>query len=159
MFSLKTGDLFTKSKIAAGLEGMRRLVSSRGFLDFVSIPDTILDSASTVRLNIEVREGPQYRMDKLEITGPPEVAEKLQARWELEPGAVFDAGYIRTFLEKNSSLLPADFVEQTGVKLLEDCNSSTVSVHLHLTQDPQHAALDRTKQLRCPVSEENKKSN
>jgi len=158
-FSIKTGDVFTRSKIAAGLEGMRRLVISRGFLDFTAIPNTNFDSASTVNLNIEVREGCQYRMDKLEITGPPEVADKFQTRWELEPGAVFDASYVRTFLEKNSSLVPADFVEQTGVKLLKDCNSSTVSVHIHLTQDPQHAALDRTKQVACPASEENKKSN
>jgi outer membrane protein assembly factor BamA len=158
-FPIKTGDMFTKSKIARGLEAMRTYAGSRGFLHFTSIPDANFDSASTVSLNIEVREGPQYRMDKLEITGLPEVAETLQARWELEPGAVFDAGYMRTFLEKNSSLLPADFVEQTGVEMFEDCNSSTVSVHLHLTQDPQHSALDRTKHVQCPVSEENKKSN
>ncbi len=158
-FLIKTGDVFTKSKIAAGLEGMRRLVISRGFLDFTAIPDTSFDSASTVNLNIKVDEGRQYRMDKLEITGAPEVGDKLQARWELEPGAVFDAGYVKAFLEKNSSLVPADFVERTGVKLLKDCNSSTVSVHIHLTQDPQHAALDRTKQVQCPASEENKKSN
>jgi outer membrane protein assembly factor BamA len=158
-FLIKTGDVFTKSKIVAGLEGMRRLVISRGFLDFTAIPDTSFDSGSTVSLNIKVNEGRQYRMDKLEITGPPEVAEKLQTRWELEPGAVFDAGYVRTFLEKNSALVPADFVEESGVKLFKDCNSSTVSVHLHLTQNPQHAALDRTKHVECPASTENKKSD
>ena len=158
-FLIKTGDVFTKFKIAAGLEGMRRLVISRGFLDFTAIPDTSFDSGSTVSLNIKVNEGRQYRMDKLEITGLPEVAEKLQTRWELEPGAVFDAGYVKTFLEKNNSLVPADFVEETGVKLFKDCNSSTVSVHLHLTQDPQHAVLDRTEHVECPASAENKKSN
>jgi outer membrane protein insertion porin family len=158
-FLIKTGDVFTKSKIGAGLEGMRVLLGSRGFLDFYSVPETTFDSGSTVNLNIEVQEGRQYRMDKLEITGPPEVTEKLQTRWELETGAVFDATYMKTFLEKNSSLIPADFVEQTGVELFKDCNSSTVSVHIHLTQDPQHAALDRTKHVICAASEEKKKSN
>ncbi len=158
-FPIKTGDVFTKHKIARGLEMMGPVARSQGFLDFTAIADTSFDSASTVNLNIKVDEGRQYRMDKLEITGPPEVAEKLQAGWELEPGAVFDASYVKTFLEKNSSLVPTDFVEQTGVKLFKDCNSSTVSVHIHLTLDPQHAALDRTKQVRCPASEENKKSN
>jgi outer membrane protein assembly factor BamA len=158
-FLIKTGDVFTKSKIAAGLDGMRRLLVSRGFLDFFAIPDSSFDSGSTVILNIEVHEGPQYRMDKLEITGPPEVASKLQSRWELEPGTIFDATYVKTFLEKNSSLVPVDFVEQTGVELFKDCSSSTVAVHIHLTPDPQHAALDRAKQVECPASAENRKSN
>ena len=106
---------------------------------------------------MEVQEGPQYRMDKLEITGPPEVAGKLQTRWELESGAVFDATYLKTYLETNSSLLPTDFTESSGVALFKDCSDATVSVHLHLTQDPQHAAADRTKQVNCPLPEEKKK--
>jgi outer membrane protein insertion porin family len=158
-FRIKNGDIFTRSKIGAGLEGMARILSSQGFLDFSAVPETRFDSGSSVNLNIEVQEGRQYRMDKLEIVGPSEIADKLRPRWELETGAVFDASYVKTFLEKNSSLVPADFVQDTGVELFKDCNSSTVSVHTHLTQDPQHAALDRTKHVDCRASAENKKSN
>ena len=135
---------------------MRRLYSSRGFLDFTCIPDTKLDSGSG--LNIEVQEGPQYRMDKLEISGPPEVAEKLQTRWELAPGTIFDATYVETFLQKNSSLLPSDFTQSSGVELFTDCRHSTVSVHLHLMQDPQHDALDRTRHVDCPPPAEKQKN-
>jgi len=67
-FPIKVGDVFARSKIAGGLKSMRRLYSSRGFLDFTCVPDTKLDSG--LRLNIEVQEGPQYRMDRLEISGP-----------------------------------------------------------------------------------------
>jgi outer membrane protein assembly factor BamA len=149
-FPIKIGDKFARSKIATGLESMRDLYASRGFLDLVSIPDTSFDSSSTVKLNIEVQEGTQYRMDKLEISGPPEVAERLQVRWELAPGTVFDASYVGTFLEKNGSLLPLDFTQSSGVELFPDCRDGTVSVHLHLTPDAPHAALDRTKHVECP---------
>ena len=121
---------------------MRDLYSSRGFLESFSLPDAKLDSSSTVKLNVDVHEGPQYRMDKLEILGPPEVAEKLQTRWKLAPGAIFDAAYVETFLEKNRSLLPENFNQRNGVELFTDCRDGTVSVHIHLTQDPKHVALD-----------------
>jgi outer membrane protein assembly factor BamA len=159
-FPLKTGDVFARAKIAGGLESMRRLYRSRGFLETDFIPDVPSDSASTAKLNIKVQEGAQYRMDKLEIVGPPEVAERLQTRWELAPGAIFDATYVKTFLEKNSSLLPANFTESNGVTLFKDCSDATVSVHLYLTQDPQHAALDRSKHVDCsPPADKKKKSD
>jgi outer membrane protein assembly factor BamA len=156
-FPIKIGDDFARSKIAAGLERMRGLYGSQGFLDSVFIPDVELDSSSTTKLNIEVQEGPQYRMDKLEILGPPEVAEKLQTRWELAPGAVFNAGYVKTFLERNGSLLPGDFTPSDDVELFTDCRDATVSVHLHLMQGPQPLALDRTKHVDCPPPAEKRK--
>ena len=155
-FAIKTGDEFAKSKIAGGLEGMRDLYSSRGFLESVFIPDTKLDSRSSVKLTITVQEGSQYRMDKLEISGPPEVAEKLQMRWELAAGSIFNSTYVETFLEKNHFLLPETFTRD-GVQLFTDCRDGTVSVHIHLTQDPKHVALDRTKHVDCQAAAENNK--
>jgi len=154
-FPIKSGDYFGRSKIAEGLEAMRKLYGSLGFLNSIFIPGTNLDSSSTVKLNIEVREGTQYRMGKLEVLAPPEVAEKLQAGWKLEPGAVFNHDYVETFLDKNHSLLPADFTPSNGVELIEDCPDATVSVHLHLTHDPQHEALDRAKHVNCSDNNEN----
>jgi outer membrane protein assembly factor BamA len=158
-FPIKTGDVARRSKLAGGVMRLRTLLAARGFLDFTFVMGDHLDSASTVKLDIEVQEGPQYRMDKLEITGPPEVAGKLQTRWELEPGAIFDAGYVKTFLDNNSSLLPAGFSESSGVALFKDCSAATVSVHIHLTDDPQHVALDRAKQVDCRPPAEKKKSD
>lgn len=99
-----------------------------------------------VKLDIEVREGP---VDKFAGFGPPGLAEKLQARWELAPGAVFDAGDWARFLDKNHSLLPADFSQSKGVALLTDCPDATVAVHLHLTDDAEHEARDRTQHVDC----------
>jgi outer membrane translocation and assembly module TamA len=147
-FPIKTGDKFARSKIATGLESMSKLYTSFGFLDVDSIPETKVDSAA-VSLHIEIEEGQQYRMGTLEILGPSEVAEKLQVRWDLPPGAVFNATYVETFVEMNHSLLPSDFTQANDVSVFPDCRDGTVSVHLHLTSDPQHAALDRTKQVEC----------
>ena len=149
---MREGDAFRRAKIAEGLAAMRKVYGSLGFLDSVFVPDVNLDSSSTVKLNIEVREGPGYRMGILEVSGPPEVAAKLQTRWELEPGAVFNRDYVETFLDKNQSFLPPDFTPSSGVQLLEDCPDAIVSVHFHLTYDPQHEALDRSKHVDCSPS-------
>jgi outer membrane protein assembly factor BamA len=159
LFPIKTGDVARRSKLAGGVMRLRTLLAARGFLDFTFIMGDHLDSASTVKLDIQVQEGPQYRMDKLEITGPPEVAGKLQTKWELDSGSIFDASYVKTFLDSNSSLLPAGFSEASGVALFKDCSAATVSVHIHLTDDPQHAALDRAKQVDCRPPAEKKKSD
>jgi hypothetical protein len=149
---MKKGDSFKRAKIAGGLQAMQKVYRSQGFLDSIFVPDTKLDSSSTVKLNIKVEEGPQYRMDKLEVSGPAEVAETLEIRWKLEPGAVFNHDYLEAFLDENHSLLPPDFTPANGVQLFEDCPDATVSVHLHLTRDPQHEAQDRSKQINCSQS-------
>jgi len=156
MFPLKTGDVFEKSKIAGGLESMMKSQGSRGLLEAYAIPNTTF-SGSTVKLDIEIHEGQQYRMGKLEIFGPAEVEEKLQARWKLESGAVFDRGYIAKFVDENSSLLPASFVQADGIKVFKNCSDSTVSVHIHLVSDAQHDALDRAKATDCDDPDDPKK--
>jgi len=152
-FPMKKGDPFKRAKIAGGLEAMQKLYRSQGFLDSFFVPDTKLDSSSTVKLTLKVEEGPEYHMDKLEVVGPTEIAERLQTQWKLEPGAVFNHDYLETFLDDNHSLLPADFTPSNGVQLFEDCPDATVSVHLHLTRDPQHEAQDRSKQVSCSPSD------
>jgi hypothetical protein len=156
MFPLKAGDVFEKAKIAGGLESMMKSEGKRGLLDAYAIPNTTF-SGSTIKLDIEMHEGLQYRMGKLEVIGPAEAADQLQTRWALEQGTVFDRSYVRKFLEENSSLLPADFVEANGIKILKNCSDSTVSVHIHLVSDPQHDVIDRGKQMDCKDPDEKKK--
>jgi outer membrane protein assembly factor BamA len=152
-FPMKIGDGFGRSKVGAGLRAMQKLYSSLGFLDCTFIPDTTPDSTSGMKLNIQVEEGPHYRMDKLEVSAQKEVADKLQVGWKLEAGAIFNRSYLEAFLEENHSLLPADFNESNGVELIRDCPDATVSVRLSLTNDPQHGALNRSKPVDCSDSE------
>jgi hypothetical protein len=74
-FALKKGDLFERGKVARGLESLRKLYTTQGFLDFTAIPDTKFGSNATVNLGISIQEGPQYHMGKLDIVADKEVAE------------------------------------------------------------------------------------
>jgi outer membrane protein assembly factor BamA len=148
-FPLEKGQPFRRSRIAAGLETMRELYGTMGFLDMTSIPQASLDSTSSIQLAIDIDEGPQYHMDKFKVFGSPEVAEKLQVLWELEPGAVFDESYLKNYLERNRSLLPSNFIPDIGVERIANCPDSTVSVHLHLKSDSQHETQDEAKRVDC----------
>ena len=148
MFPLKVGDVFAKAKIAGGLRSMMESTRAHGLLDAFAVPQ-ITVTGTAVSLVVDIHEGPQYRMGELEILGLAEVEEKMRLHWTLEPGAVFDRGYITKFIAENSSLLPANFVEGDGVKIFRDCKASTASVHIHLVQDSQHDMLDRTLTRRC----------
>lgn len=150
-FPIKLGDIFMRSKIARGLEGMRDLYASRGFLDFIANPKAEISSAPAVKLSVTVNEGPRYRMDKFEALTSPEVAAKLQTLWRLAPGEVYDASYVKSFLEANSSLLPPDFLPENDVEVIKNCPDASVSVYLKLGQDPQ-AAAGHEKAVECPSS-------
>lgn len=149
---VKLGDVFSRSKIAMGLQSMQGLYGVRGFLDAVFVPDLEVASGAVAKLSVRVREGTQYRMDELKISGPQEVADKVRARWELAPGAVFDVDYVKTFIEANGSLLPFDFTESGGVELVKNCPEAKVSVHINLSREGQQSTAVAAKSLACSPS-------
>jgi outer membrane protein assembly factor BamA len=154
-----TGDLFDVGRVRSGFENLLKLYRSIGYMNFSLVPDTDIGSDATITLKLEVNEGPQYRMGKLDMTGGKELAEQLQRRWELEPGKPFDGGYLDRFIEENKSLLGADFNAASDTHVSLDCRDLTASVQIQLDlthppkpipskldcDDPQEAKPDQTK--------------
>jgi outer membrane protein assembly factor BamA len=139
-FSMKPGELFERDKIGHGLEGIRRLYVSRGYMDFTCLIDTDEPSDHTVSLDIPISEGQQYHMGKLDIFARKELADRLTAAWEIREGAVFDFSYLEQYIDANRSLLPSGFNEQ-GVQLVRNCRDATVEVRLPLDgTDPRSQA-------------------
>lgn len=128
-FPLKKGELFERGKVASGLESLRKLYGTQGFLDFTAIPDTKFGSNATVDLNLSINEGPQYHMGKLETVADKEVAAKLHADWKLAEGDVYDYYYIEQFLETNRDSLPRGF-SRANVHTIQNCPDAVVEVRL-----------------------------
>jgi outer membrane protein assembly factor BamA len=87
------------------LAGWRRIENEyhrRGFLDFEMEAEPEFDEAAhTVRFRARLREGPQYRMGQLVITGLSLTAERLLvAAWRIPAGEYFDQVWFEEFLEK-----------------------------------------------------------
>ena len=126
-FPLKAGALFERSKVASGLESLRKLYAQNGYLDWVCIPDTVAGSNAIMNLTITVEEGPQYRLDKVEFVGKKGMISRLQVEWKLEAGAVYDASYLDQYLEANRELLPEGFGRK-DVQIAADCPKALVKV-------------------------------
>jgi outer membrane protein assembly factor BamA len=144
-FPLKAGAIFTRNRVASGLTSLRKLYASEGYLDFVCIPDTEFGSNATANLTITIEEGPQYRLDKLEIIAKKESAARLVAEWKLTEGSAYDAGYIDKFIEENRDLLPGGFSRE-NVAFVFNCPDALVDVTLIAD-----AAEDSAKTPRLPI--------
>jgi len=133
-FPLKPGDVFERGKVATGLESLRKLYASKGFLDFTCIPDTEPSSNGTITLKLTVDEGTQYHMGKLEILAGKQTAARLRAEWKMAEGTAYDSTYIKKFIEANGSLLPEGFSVRDTRQVM-NCPEGIVA--LSLMVDPR----------------------
>ncbi len=148
-FPLQKGDLFERAKVASGLESLRKLYSTKGFLDWTAIPETKLSSNGTANLNLSIQEGPQYHMGKLNIVAADEVKLRLRNEWKLAEGAAYDQTYIDRYLEANRELLPAGF-SRANVNTTQNCPDAVVEVRLMI--DPAEE-MSHAQQKNVPCEE------
>jgi len=153
-FPLKTNDVVEREKVASGLESLRKLYATQGYLDFIAIPETVLGSNATMNLNISIEEGPQYHMGKLDILAEKEPAARLRAEWKLAEGDVYNATYVDEYLTAARDLLPANF-SKANVQTMQNCPEATVQVRL-LVDPAQDASHPEPKNIPC---EDEKKSD
>ena len=143
-FPLRTGNVFDRDKIASGLEALRRLYASHGYIDCTFVPDTRLLSDAKVDLIVSVEEGKHYRMGTLYIQAKKELSDRLRQNWELAEGHPFDWAYLAKFIDANSSLLPKDFRQEGNTKVFRNCDDVTVQVvvQVDLTPPPPPVTTD-----------------
>ena len=136
VFPVKKGNVFERDKIARAFESVIKLYVAEGYIDITFVPNTQI-VGDRVALDIEVDEGSQFRMGKLQIFAKAEQADKLRAAWEIPQGAIFDQSYLEKYVDSNQPLLPANFTREF-VQVVQDCRESTVEVRLPIDQlDPR----------------------
>jgi len=145
-FPLKRRELFERGKVESGLESLRKLYGTQGFLDFAAIPDTKFGSNGTISLNISIQEGPQYHMGRLDIVADKEVAARLRQEWKLAEGDVYDHTYIDKYLEANRDLLPVGF-SRDNIQGSQNCPDAVVGVRLII--DPADTSHAEPKNVPC----------
>jgi hypothetical protein len=138
---IHSGDIFSRSKVAKGLDQVRSLYQSHGYLNFVCIPNTVFDEAAgTISLEIDVDEGAAFHWGDLQIAGMREADKReLLRAWEAQRGQVYTGdpkNVLDKFLETyfrplRPGVTPSDF---TSWKI--DEQSRTVDVYLSLILNP-----------------------
>jgi outer membrane protein assembly factor BamA len=130
--ALLPGDPADGNKIQSIWETARAAYAQLGFLDVALNPvPTFNDQTKRVKYEVEVSEGPQYRMGKLVLTGlSMEGERRLKKAWSIAPGAVFDKSVYDDFV---STGIKAAFV---GLPVHYD------KIGRFLQLDPQNARVD-----------------
>src|ERR1700677_2844777 len=92
LFPIKDGDIFSKEKVAKGLENMRKAYGERGYINFTSVPETRFDDEKKlIFLDIDVDEGKQFFVRRIEFQGNTTTRDKVIRREiVLEEGQVYN---------------------------------------------------------------------
>jgi len=70
LFPIRDGDVFSKDKIAKGLENLRKAYGEQGYINFTSVPETHFDDEKKlIFLEIDVDEGKQFYVRRIEFQG------------------------------------------------------------------------------------------
>jgi outer membrane protein insertion porin family len=95
LFPMKDGDIFSREKVAKGLENLRKAYGEAGYINFTSVPDTKFDDEKkTVDLSIDVDEGKQFYVRRIEFQGNTTTRDKVIRREiALEEGQIYNSRY------------------------------------------------------------------
>ncbi len=93
IFPIKDGDVFSKEKVAKGLENLRKAYGELGYINFTSIPDTKFDDdKKLIFLEIDVDEGKAFYVRRIEFQGNTTTRDKVIRREiALEEGNVYNS--------------------------------------------------------------------
>ncbi len=106
VFPLKDGDIFDRSKIAKGLENLKSAYGTQGYINFTSIPTPTFDEQKkTVSFDIDVDEGKQFSVRRIEFQGNTTTRDKVIRReLVLEEGQVYNEQYWKLSLQRLNQL-------------------------------------------------------
>jgi outer membrane protein insertion porin family len=93
LFPMKDGEIFSREKVAKGLENLRKAYGSAGYINFTPAPETKFDDEKKlVYLTVDVDEGKQFYVRRIEFEGNTTTRDKVIRREiALEEGQVYNS--------------------------------------------------------------------
>ncbi len=93
LFPLKDGDIFSREKIAKGIEALRKAYGEFGYINYTGVPSTTFDDEKKIaNLEIDIDEGKQFYVRRIEFTGNTTTRDKVIRReLALEEGGVYNS--------------------------------------------------------------------
>jgi outer membrane protein insertion porin family len=93
LFAMKDGDIFDTELVRKGLDNLRKAYGEYGYINFTPVPDTkIDDDKKLITLNIDVDEGKQFYVRRIEFSGNTTTRDKVIRReLVVEEGQVYNS--------------------------------------------------------------------
>jgi outer membrane protein insertion porin family len=138
LFPMKDGEIFSREKVAKGLENLRKAYGEAGYINFTSVPDTKFDDEKKiVNLEIDVDEGKQFYVRRIEFQGNTTTRDKVIRREiALEEGQIYNSRYWELSLLRLNQLgyfdqLKPDDPNTTERHLDEKAGTVDLSLKVH----------------------------
>jgi len=138
MFPLKDGDIFSREKIAKGLENLRKAYGEYGYINYTGVPSTTFDDDKKLAfLEIDIDEGKQFYVRRIEFQGNTTTRDKVIRReLALEEGGIYNSRLWELSLLRLNQLsyfdqLKADDPNVTDKKLDEKNGQVDLTLHVH----------------------------
>jgi len=93
LFPIQRDEIFSREKLAAGLEALRRLYGSQGYINYTDVPVTEFDDDNAIaNLTIDADEGKQFRLRSVEVLGvDAETKARVLSDLAVKPGDIYTA--------------------------------------------------------------------
>ena len=123
LFPIKDSDIFNRQKVVKGLDNLKSVYGSQGYINFTSIPQPSFDEQKkAVSFEIDIDEGKQFLVSTIDILGADvQVLNDLR----LKPGEVYNERLVNLFLRKH---LPGADVNDPRVHRALDERNGTVAL-------------------------------
>jgi outer membrane protein insertion porin family len=133
LFPIADGEIFSREKIATGLENLKKAYGELGYINFTSVPDTKVDDENNlVSLDMDMDEGKQFRVSSFDVLGLDDsVRTALLKDSPVKPGQVFRKRDFDAFLEKHISLLNFHPDEAGHVDTRMDEHAGTIAITIN----------------------------
>jgi outer membrane translocation and assembly module TamA len=139
VFSQRNGDLFNATEFSEGLDDLRKLYGTRGYVNMVANPVPSIDeSRHTIDLVLEVDEGQPFDFGKLYLEGVelhPGAGKALLDSWKPLEGRRYNPVELQNWLLANHFDWKVSALASDSIRTTEDSESRVVNVTL--TQWPE----------------------
>jgi outer membrane translocation and assembly module TamA len=145
LFSIGTGAIFDTDKIRQGLENLRKIYGTKGYINFVPIPDTFVDEEKhTIKLTIKMDEGPVYHVGGIRALGlDDELVKRVAEKSDLLPGAVYSGEKLKGMFRSLEKAIPTDQIRESDSETIRDDRNHTVTLILDFRRCPDEKPVKR----------------
>ena len=108
LLPIKNGEVFSREKIATGLENLRKVYGEYGYINYTGVPATTFDEENKVaHLEVDVDEGKQFLVGGVQVEGLDDPArQKVLRDLLLKPGQIYNSRLWELSLLKMAALFP-----------------------------------------------------
>jgi len=128
LFPIEDGEVFSRAKVAKGLENLRRAYLQFGYLNFTSVPDTSFDDErGAIFLKIDIDEGKQFYVRSIEVWGLDESVWREILKY-FSVGKVYNARLLDVFLKSHSLDFSSDDPQRVRKQLNEPAGTVAITL-------------------------------